>query len=87
MTMPSYIQELLGPVEIPWCEERHTRVPLGICQWTAKNNPAYSSLEQSEWGVTELHGGLSGGYMGVNKTLDKVRQRYYWLQARNDVEK
>jgi hypothetical protein len=26
--------------------------------------------------------------LGVNKTLDKVRQRYYYrLQARNDVEK
>jgi hypothetical protein len=24
---------------------------------------------------------------GVNKTLDKVKQRYFWLQAREDVEK
>jgi hypothetical protein len=37
--------------------------------------------------LTELHGGLSGGHLGVNKTLDKVQQRYYWLQGRNDVEK
>jgi hypothetical protein len=34
-----------------------------------------------------LHGGPSGGHLGVNKTLSKIRQRYCWLQARNDVEK
>jgi hypothetical protein len=32
-------------------------------------------------------GGPSGGHLGVNKTLDKVRQRYYWLHSRNDVER
>jgi hypothetical protein len=37
--------------------------------------------------LTELHGGLLGGHLGVNKTLNKVLQRCYWLQARNDVEK
>jgi hypothetical protein len=37
--------------------------------------------------LTELHGGRSGCYLGVNKTLNKVRQRYYWFQAINDVEK
>jgi hypothetical protein len=37
--------------------------------------------------LTELHGGSSGGHFGINKTLDKVRKRYYRLQARNDVEK
>jgi hypothetical protein len=36
--------------------------------------------------LTELHVGQSGGHLGVNKTLNKVQQRYYWLQARNDVE-
>jgi hypothetical protein len=30
--------------------------------------------------LTELHGGLSGGHLGVNKTLSKVRQRDYWLR-------
>jgi hypothetical protein len=37
--------------------------------------------------LAELHGGPSGGHLGVSKTMDKVRQRYYWLQARNNVEK
>jgi hypothetical protein len=26
-----YVQNLLGPMEIPCCEEQHTRVSLGIC--------------------------------------------------------
>jgi hypothetical protein len=30
--------------------------------------------------LTELHGGSSGGHLGDNKTLNKVRQRYYWPQ-------
>jgi hypothetical protein len=37
--------------------------------------------------LAKLHGGPSGGHLGVNKTLNKVRQRYYWLQARNYDEK
>jgi hypothetical protein len=36
--------------------------------------------------LTELHGGPSGGHLGVNKTLNKLRQRYFWLQARHDIE-
>jgi hypothetical protein len=36
--------------------------------------------------MVEIHGGPSGGHLHVNKTLDKFRQRYYWLEARNDVE-
>jgi hypothetical protein len=35
---------------------------------------------------TELHGGSSGGFLG-DKTLNKVRQRYYRLQARGDIER
>jgi hypothetical protein len=37
--------------------------------------------------LTELRGGPSGIHLGVNETLNKVRQKYYWLQARGDVEK
>jgi hypothetical protein len=29
--------------------------------------------------LTELHDGLSGGHPGINKTLNKVWQRFYWL--------
>jgi hypothetical protein len=37
--------------------------------------------------LTELHSGPSGGHLGVDKTLNKVRQRFYSLQARSDIEK
>jgi hypothetical protein len=37
--------------------------------------------------LTELRGGPSGGQLDVNKSVDKVRQRYYGLQARYYVEK
>jgi len=37
--------------------------------------------------LAEMHGGTSGGHLGVNKTIDKVRQRYYWLHLRGDVER
>jgi hypothetical protein len=36
--------------------------------------------------LAELHGGPSGGHLGVNSTLDQVRKRHYWLQVRDDVE-
>jgi ribosome biogenesis SPOUT family RNA methylase Rps3 len=36
--------------------------------------------------LTELHDGQSGSHLGVNKTLNKVRQKYYWLQAQSDVK-
>ncbi|XP_033607654.1 uncharacterized protein LOC117282386 [Cryptotermes secundus] len=37
--------------------------------------------------LSELHGGPSGGHFGVNKTLNKVRQRFYWLQSDGTVER
>ncbi|KAI5725816.1 hypothetical protein M8J77_020471 [Diaphorina citri] len=36
--------------------------------------------------LEELHGGTSGGHLGVNKTVDKVRERFYWLRMKQDVE-
>jgi hypothetical protein len=36
--------------------------------------------------LTELHDGRSGGHVGINKTSNKVRQRFYWLYARADIE-
>ena len=28
----------------------------------------------------------SRGHLGINKTLDKIRKRFYWLHIRHDVE-
>ena len=36
--------------------------------------------------LTELHGDASGGHLGANKIMDKVRQRYYWLRLRRRRE-
>jgi hypothetical protein len=37
--------------------------------------------------LTELHVGSSGGHLGDYKDLNKFRQRYYWLQAKGDIER
>jgi hypothetical protein len=37
--------------------------------------------------LTEMREGPSGGHFGVNKTFDKVKQWYYWLHSRDDVER
>ncbi|KAF8791291.1 Transposon Ty3-G Gag-Pol polyprotein like [Argiope bruennichi] len=37
--------------------------------------------------LKELHGSPNGGHFGVTKTLQKVRERFYWNNVRNDVEK
>ena len=36
--------------------------------------------------LEEIHNGISGGHLGVNKTMEKVRQRFYWLRYKHDVE-
>jgi hypothetical protein len=36
--------------------------------------------------LQEIHGGTSGAHFGVNKTLGKIRERFYWVNARNDIE-
>jgi hypothetical protein len=35
----------------------------------------------------ELLAGPSGGHLEVNKTLDKVRQRFHWLHSKSDFER
>ena len=36
---------------------------------------------------SEVRGGMSGGHLWANKTMDKVREPYYWLHFRGDVER
>ena len=33
-----------------------------------------------------MHDGTSGGHLGVNKPLDKIRKQFYWLHLRHDIE-
>ncbi|GFX50477.1 retrovirus-related Pol polyprotein from transposon 17.6 [Trichonephila clavipes] len=37
--------------------------------------------------LKELHGSPTGGHFGVMKTLQKVRERFYWNNVRSDVKK
>jgi hypothetical protein len=52
---------------------RQSQIVQIVLPWSRMNNV-----------LTKLYGGLSGGHLGVNKTLNKVQQQYYWLQARGD---
>lgn len=36
--------------------------------------------------LEEVHDSPSGGHFGVNKTLEKVRKRFYWATCKQDVE-
>ena len=36
--------------------------------------------------LREMHSGSSGAHFGINKTLSKIRERFYWVCCRQDVE-
>ena len=36
--------------------------------------------------LEETHDSSSGGHFGMNKTLDKIRKRFYWATCKQDVE-
>lgn len=35
--------------------------------------------------LDEMHGGKSGAHFGINKTMDKIRERFYWVNWSEDV--
>jgi len=36
--------------------------------------------------LEEAHDSSTGGHFGVNKTLDRIRKRFYWATCKQDVE-
>ena len=46
-----------------------------------------SSLDQFEFPHLISHDIKPSGHLGVRKTLNKLRQRYYWPSMRNDVSR
>jgi len=36
--------------------------------------------------LVAAHDSPSGGHFGINKTMDKVRKRFYWTSCKQDVE-
>jgi transposase InsO family protein len=41
-------------------------------------------MEQDEGSAERVHG-KSSGYLCVKKTLEKVRQWYYWIHTRSEL--
>lgn len=37
--------------------------------------------------LEQLHNSVTGGHLGIKKTLSRVQSRYFWYQFRNDVKK
>ena len=35
--------------------------------------------------LKEVHDGRMGGHFGCRKTYEKVRQKYYWFEMKDDV--
>jgi len=36
--------------------------------------------------LVEAHDSSIGGHFGVNKTLEKIRKRFYWVMCKQDIE-
>ena len=36
--------------------------------------------------ITSLHNSVTAGHLGAYKTLEKIRQRYYWPGSKTDVK-
>jgi hypothetical protein len=75
-------------MEIVRREERHFRAQLGIRQRISSQRAQVVIPQSREKDVLlELHSGPLGGNLGINKTTNKARQMFYWLQAISDIEK
>jgi hypothetical protein len=77
-----------------WAQWKSLFVTKGILErnWESANGLSKIPQIVVPWSrvkdvLTELYDGPSRGHLGVNKTLNKVRQRFYWLQAITDIEK
>lgn len=36
--------------------------------------------------LRQLHSEVSGGHLGVNRTMERLRQRFYWVKCKEDVK-
>jgi hypothetical protein len=37
--------------------------------------------------LTLIHDNPAGGHLGISKTTEKVRERFYWASYKEDIEK
>ena len=65
-----------GLLKLAWesPDGRHVTMQLVI--------PAFRTKEV----LQEMHNGGSGAHSGINKTLSKIRERFYWVCCREHVE-
>ena len=47
----------------------------------------YQTAIRTKEVLRKMHNGSSGAHSGVKQTLSKVRERFYWVRCREDVEK
>ena len=56
----------------------------------ARGNDSHLQLVVPRSRIPEVlqlfHNGSSGGHLGVKRTLVKIRERFYWINCRDDVE-
>lgn len=43
------------------------------------------SKEYVQWVLEKIYGKASNAHLGVNKTLEKVHEHFYWVHCREDV--
>ena len=57
---------------------------------TPKGNACHLQLVVPREKVNDIlrayHDGSSGGHLGIKRTLTKIKERFYWLHCRDDVE-
>lgn len=76
--------------DIPWAyiQQRlsdlfdHTTCRIIICKNTLRTPP----LEEREALILENHASAIGGHKGVSKTYNRLRQRYYWKNMKEQVQ-
>jgi hypothetical protein len=79
-----HVRGLLDPAEVSCSKGWHIGELLVVywwMTWSCSDSP-WCKVKQVP---ARLHDGMPG-HLDVKKTLDKVRQRYCWLQARHNFE-
>ena len=83
-----------SPATRYYCKQWDTlRLDNGVLvkRWMSANGKITSWLtiiprEMRRSLVREMHGGITSGHLGEKKTLSRLRQRFYWLEMRKDVQ-
>jgi len=76
-----------APPKSYWVQWKSPAAGNGVLGRHLESVDGKKELAQVKEVTTEMRGGISGGHLGTNKTIDKVRKRYYWLHLRGDVER